>query len=88
MFSHSQDLVLDGEAEVLTLVSIQLDGKDLVEDVDYALEGDALTVPAELLVKGTSKLTTQVDIWPEGNTQLSGLYKSGSMYCTQCEAMG
>ena len=33
-------------------------------------------------------LTTRVKIIPETNTQLSGLYKSGSMYCTQCEAMG
>ena len=73
---------------MLTLVSIQLDGKDLVEDVDYALEGDALTVPAKLLGMGTSKLTMQVEIWPEGNTQLSELYNSGSMYCTQCEATG
>ena len=88
VFCHSEDLVLDGEAEALTLLSIQLDGRDLVEGVDYALEGDALTVPAELLGKGTSKLTTQVEIWSEGNTQLSGLYKSGSMYCTQCEATG
>jgi aminopeptidase N len=31
---------------------------------------------------------TKVKIVPEENTQLSGLYKSGGMYCTQCEAMG
>ena len=33
-------------------------------------------------------LTTTVEIVPEDNTQLSGLYKSGPMYCTQCEAQG
>ena len=31
---------------------------------------------------------TTVEIVPEDNTQLSGLYKSGDMYCTQCEAEG
>jgi Peptidase M1 N-terminal domain len=33
--------------------------------------------------------TTVVEICPETNTQLSGLYKSGgNLYCTQCEAHG
>ena len=27
-------------------------------------------------------------IHPESNTALEGLYKSGSMFCTQCEAEG
>ncbi|CAM9693091.1 unnamed protein product, partial [Sphacelaria rigidula] len=31
---------------------------------------------------------TQVQIAPEGNTRLSGLYTSGGMFCTQCEAEG
>jgi len=83
------DLVLDGEADALTLLSIQLDGRDLIEGTDYAIEGDTLTVPSKLLEnKTTSKLITRVEIEPETNTQLSGLYKSGTMYCTQCEAMG
>ena len=82
-------MVLDGEADALTLLSIRLNGKDLVEGVDYTLKGDELTIPSKLLgADGTSKLTTKVEIEPETNTQLSGLYKSGSMYCTQCEAMG
>lgn len=85
------DLVLDGEADALTLLSISLDGKDLVEGVDYTIEGDTLTIGEALLpstADGTSVLKTKVEICPEKNTQLSGLYKSGSMYCTQCEAMG
>ena len=82
------DLVLDGEADALTLLSIQLNGKDLVEGTDYTLKGDELTIPASVLGDAASKLTTRVEIVPETNTQLSGLYKSGSMYCTQCEAMG
>jgi aminopeptidase N len=86
------DLVLDGEADALTLLSITLDDKELVEGVDYTIEGDTLTIPSVLLPKKSSKKTsilkTSVKIIPEDNTQLSGLYKSGTMYCTQCEAMG
>ncbi|GIQ85335.1 peptidase M1, alanyl aminopeptidase, partial [Kipferlia bialata] len=33
-------------------------------------------------------LSITVDIVPEDNSQLSGLYKSSGLYCTQCEAMG
>jgi hypothetical protein len=33
-------------------------------------------------------LTTDSSIKPQDNTQLSGLYKSSGMYCTQCEAEG
>ena len=86
------DLVLDGEADALALLSITLDDKELVEGVDYIIEGDTLTIPSVLLPKKSSKKTsilkTSVKIIPEDNTQLSGLYKSGTMYCTQCEAMG
>jgi len=31
---------------------------------------------------------TTVEVVPEDNTKLAGLYKSGPIYCTQCEAMG
>jgi len=82
------DLVLDGEADALTLLSIKLDDKELVEGIDYTIKGDTLTIPSKLLGDTTSKLVTKVEVVPETNTQLSGLYKSGSMYCTQCEAMG
>ena len=33
-------------------------------------------------------LEMEVEIAPEGNTALEGLYMSGGMYCTQCEAEG
>ncbi len=87
--------VFDGEADALTLQSIEMNGKPLRLEEDYKIDGDALI----LLVhkddntsgaRGEEKmvLTTRVKIIPETNTQLSGLYKSGSIYCTQCEAMG
>ena len=83
------DLVLDGEADALILLSIKLNDKELVDGIDYTIKGDTLTIPSSVLGESTSnKLVTKVEIVPENNTQLSGLYKSGSMYCTQCEAMG
>src|SRR5690554_2113719 len=33
-------------------------------------------------------LETKVKINPANNTALDGLYRSGGMYCTQCEAQG
>jgi aminopeptidase N len=34
------------------------------------------------------QLTIQTRIYPHQNTALEGLYQSGAMYCTQCEAEG
>jgi predicted phage tail protein len=81
----SQDLVLDGDETNIKLMSLTLNGKALKEGADYEL------TPGKLVVKNPppeSVLTTVVEIVPEDNTQLSGLYKSGPMYCTQCEAQG
>ncbi|MCG6658701.1 aminopeptidase N [Halomonas campisalis] len=75
-------LTLDGER--LVLKAIAIDGQPLEED-EYALTEDGLTVhrvPERFL------LDTEVEIAPEANTALEGLYQSGGMYCTQCEAEG
>lgn len=81
----SKDLTLDGDETCVKLLSLSLNGKDLQEGTDYEL------APGKLVLKNPppgSVLETVVDIVPEDNTQLSGLYKDGPMYCTQCEAMG
>ena len=39
-------------------------------------------------VPGHFMLESEVSIKPQDNTMLEGLYKSGSMFCTQCEAEG
>ena len=80
----SEPLVLDGDETSVTLKSISMDGKALVEGDDYELQ------PGKLVLKEPCEgvLTTVVEIVPEDNTQLSGLYKSGNMYCSQMEAMG
>ena len=67
-----KDLVLDGEADALTLLSIKLDGKDLVEGNDYTLKGDTLTIPAKLLGDTTSKLEYTSSVNNRTNLQYQG----------------
>ncbi|WP_409271761.1 aminopeptidase N [Pseudomonas sp. KCJK9111] len=75
-------LVLDGQQ--LELVRAALDDEPLQEG-DYQIDASSLTVQprAEHFT-----LDTTVRIHPETNTALEGLYKSGKMFCTQCEAEG
>jgi len=75
-------LVLDGEE--LVLLGVWLDGRELAKS-EYATSEESLTIPA---VPARFELETLVEIKPHENTALSGLYKSGGNFCTQCEAMG
>lgn len=80
---HDRPLVLDGE-ELETLL-VQVDGDVREAGSGYSIDGEQLTLgnlPAEFV------LTTEVQIKPETNTALSGLYKTSGNYCTQCEAEG
>ncbi|MFN7002597.1 MAG: aminopeptidase N [Roseinatronobacter sp.] len=76
------DLRLDGEG--LRLIAAHLNG------VPYPATPDAtgLTIPARHLPAGAFDWQAEVEIAPEGNTALEGLYMSRGMYCTQCEAEG
>jgi len=76
------DCVLDGEA--LRLLSVELDGMAL-DATAYRHADDTLTLFA---VPDAFVLRTRVEIEPEKNTALEGLYMSKGMYCTQCEAEG
>ncbi len=75
-------LRLHGEG--LSLRAIAVDGRPLGAD-EYTLDPESLTLhaPPEAFV-----LETEAGIVPEDNTALEGLYVSGGMYCTQCEAEG
>ncbi|CBV43321.1 aminopeptidase N [Halomonas elongata] len=75
-------LELDGEQ--LTLKSIAIDGQALGED-EYRLTEQGLRIEN---VPASFSLDTEVEISPEENTALEGLYRSGGMFCTQCEAEG
>ena len=79
------DLHLDGEK--LTLISAAIDGEALSEN-EYQQTETALTVPADRLPEDGFLWEAEVEIAPAENTALEGLYMSGGMYCTQCEAEG
>ncbi|WP_375409391.1 aminopeptidase N [uncultured Methylobacterium sp.] len=76
-------LVLDGED--LVLVGLGLDGRPLGHDA-YDIGASSLTIPNPPQAPFTLTIETQVD--PSANTKLMGLYRSGGVYCTQCEADG
>lgn len=70
--------------KALTLCSIAIDDQALSES-NYLRTQEGLqitTVPDEFT------LETQVEIDPDQNTALEGLYRSEGVYCTQCEAEG
>ncbi|MDN3558043.1 aminopeptidase N [Halomonas maura] len=77
-----EPLELDGEQ--LDLKAIAIDGQPLGAD-EYALTERGLRVER---VPERFLLDTEVEIVPEDNTALEGLYQSGGMFCTQCEAEG
>ena len=76
---HQRPLRLDGSE--LELLSLKVDG----EPVAPRFEGGQLVVD---LATNLATIETQVAIAPAANTKLMGLYASGGMLCTQCEAEG
>ena len=52
---------------------------------DWRIEGGKLVID---LVDGAHSIETEVELAPERNTQLMGLYASSGLLCTQCEAEG
>src|SRR5437016_9227423 len=76
-------LMLDGEA--LTLRALKLDGAALPPE-QFVATPDQLTIAQPPQRRFRLEIETVVD--PSANTQLLGLYRSGAIYCTQCEAEG
>ncbi|MBI5163037.1 MAG: aminopeptidase N [Magnetospirillum sp.] len=73
---------------------LELDGQDL-DTLAVAIDGSPVTAeiaPTRLTIAAVPDrpftLTTTVAIDPKLNTTMSGLYFSGDMLCTQCEAEG
>ncbi|WP_304164089.1 aminopeptidase N [Phenylobacterium aquaticum] len=79
---HAEPLVLNGER--LKPISVAVDGR-LLEATEHTIDAEFLTVPD---VPAAFVLTTEVEIDPEANKALDGLYMSGGRFCTQCEAEG
>jgi aminopeptidase N len=79
---HDVPLVLDGAN--MQLQSVTLDERELTSN-EYGVSDEDLTL---FDVPEYFTLETIVSIKPQDNTSLEGLYKSGDMFCTQCEAEG
>lgn len=79
---HDRPLLLHGQD--LQLLNLSIDGKTL-DSAAYSCGEEQLTVEQ---VPDTFELNCTVKINPQNNTSLEGLYKSRSMFCTQCEAEG
>ncbi|MBS0409545.1 MAG: aminopeptidase N, partial [Proteobacteria bacterium] len=79
---HDRPLRLNGER--LKPVSVALDGRALAEG-ERQIDAEWLTVPG---VPAAFSLETEVEIDPDGNKALEGLYMSAGRFCTQCEAEG
>ena len=75
------------DAEDLDLKDVKVNGEVLKKERYSYPEKDVLEIKGPF-PEGQFELETEVIIKPESNFQLSGLYKSSSMYCTQCEAEG
>ncbi|MET0138063.1 MAG: M1 family aminopeptidase, partial [Sphingobium sp.] len=80
--AHDRPLRLDRDGIVPTRVAV--DGVQLSSDA-YTVEDEALVIP---LSGGAHIVETEVSLSPSANTKLMGLYASGGMLCTQCEAEG
>jgi aminopeptidase N len=76
-------LALAGDG--LTLVAVRLDGSPLTGS-SFQATADLLLVAEPPQKQFSLFVETVLD--PAANTQLTGLYRSGSVYCTQCEAEG
>ncbi|MCR5878876.1 aminopeptidase N [Phenylobacterium sp. J367] len=79
---HAEPLRFNGER--LKPISVAVDGRVLAE-AERTIDAEGLTIPG---VPAAFTLTTEVEIDPENNKALEGLYMSGGRFCTQCEAEG
>lgn len=78
--AHERPLRLDGDE--LTPLVVRIDGE---ETANWSLEQGALVIPLD---GPAHTIETEVALSPAGNTKLMGLYASGGLLCTQCEAEG
>lgn len=79
---HRLPIRLDGDG--LVPLEVIVDGRVLESD-DWHLEAGALIIT---LAGRAHEVETLVDLAPDRNSKLMGLYASGGLLCTQCEAEG
>jgi aminopeptidase N len=78
-------VALDLDGDELVFVSAELDGAPLAA-ADFQVSASQFVLSRPPRAPFTLKIETRLD--PAANTKLMGLYRSGSAYCTQCEAEG
>jgi aminopeptidase N len=76
---HDRPLRLDGDE--LQPIAVRVDGRE----AKWRMDGPALVVEID---GNSATVETEVEIKPAANTKLMGLFASGGMLCTQCEAEG
>ena len=81
----ARDVALTLDGDELVFVSAELDGAPIAPS-DFQASASQFVLPRPPRGPFTLKIETQLD--PAANTKLMGLYRSGSAYCTQCEAEG
>ncbi|MEX2469193.1 MAG: aminopeptidase N [Pseudohongiellaceae bacterium] len=85
----TDSLVLHGQNLVLQFLA--LDGRTLTQS-DFLVDDETLTIPHLSRQLGHKadrfELRCHTRLEPQNNTTLEGLFKSGRMFCTQCEAEG
>ncbi|HEX9932578.1 MAG TPA: aminopeptidase N [Allosphingosinicella sp.] len=69
------------DAEGLKILSVNVDGAP----AEWREGEDAILID---IAGDRATVETEVEIGPRANTQLMGLYESGGILCTQCEAEG
>ena len=75
---------LELQGQELELLALAVDGEPLSPG-DYEVDTESLRIPG-LPQQCVVQCTTRIR--PQDNTSLEGLYKSRTMFCTQCEAEG
>jgi aminopeptidase N len=75
---------LELHGEGLKLLALNIDGREL-DSSEYRVDAEGLRIHQ---VPERFVLSSEVAIYPQDNTALEGLYKSGPLFCTQCEAEG
>ncbi|PJG48077.1 aminopeptidase N [Sphingobium sp. LB126] len=79
---HDRPLKLDGDG--LLPLEIKVDG-ERVGPEQWTVDAGTLVIP---LSGAAHSVETLVQIAPQTNSKLMGLYASGDLLCTQCEAEG
>ncbi|MDD5052544.1 MAG: aminopeptidase N [Sulfuricurvum sp.] len=79
---EAKELHLDGEKLDLELIWVN---DELLDATKYTLQESTLILPLDM---DTARIRVINRIYPDENTELEGLYRSGGIWCTQNEPEG